>query len=303
MELRHICGATYAVFGKGAVLGLYRLNERDIVLMDTGVCRMDRDDLDALIAENGFSVKGIFCSHAHYDHCGSTAYLRAKWGAQTAAQVIEAGIIASPEAFHGNYPYATYRQCNEWFSEKCFPADVVIGIDDDLVSFCGADFGVLQLPGHSAGQIGIITPDHVAYLSDCLMGPDSLNAAKLPTTMCIEEDLKSKEKIRSLNCSAYILAHHDVIEGDIGPTVDENIAYYLRKAGEVLDCLEDGMTADQWRSAMAAAFEIRTHNPFKLSVICRDFNSYVTYLEDTGRVFFHWENCTKHYTHTAHVEK
>lgn len=297
MELKHICGSTYAAIGEGAVLGLYRLGGRDIVLLDTGVRKKDREALDALIAENDFVVRGIFCSHAHYDHSGSTAYLRSRWGAQTAAQIIEAGIAATPEAYHGNYPYTTYAQCRAWFSEECFPTDVVIGTNDNHVSFCGAEFGILQLPGHAAGQIGIITPDNVAYLADCLIGSETLAASKLPTSMCIEDDLRSKEKVRSLDCGAYILAHHDVIEGDIGPTVDANIALYHRKAQETLDCLEDGMTADRWRSALSEAMGFRTHNDFKLGVIRRNFGSFLLYLEDTGRVSVRWENCTKHYFH------
>ncbi len=297
MELRHICGDTYAIEGKGAVIGLYRLNEQDIVLMDSGVRRTDREDLDALIADNGFTVKGIFCSHAHYDHSGNTAHLRARWSALTCAQIIEAGIAATPEAYHANYPYTTYAQCREWFSEECFPTDVIIGRNDNHVCFCGADFGIVQLPGHAAGQIGIITPDNVAYLADCLIGPDTLRASKLPTSMCIEDDLKSKEKVRTLGCRAYILAHHDVIEGDIGPTVDANLAFYHRKARELLDCLADGMTADQWRSVLSEAMGFRTHNDFKLGVIRRNFGSFLLYLEDMGRISVHWDNCTKHYYH------
>ena len=68
MELRHICGNTYTAVGTGAIMGVYRLNERDVVLLDTGVRQKDRAGLDAMLDENHFTVKGIFCSHAHYDH-------------------------------------------------------------------------------------------------------------------------------------------------------------------------------------------------------------------------------------------
>ena len=33
------------------------------------------------------------------------------------------------------------------FLEECFPADVIIPADADHVDFCGARFGILQLPG------------------------------------------------------------------------------------------------------------------------------------------------------------
>ena len=59
--------------------------------------------------------------------------------------------------------------------------------------------------------------------------------------------------------------------------------------------MTDGMTADQWRSSLAEALGLRTHDPFKLGVIRRNFGSFILYLEDTNRVSPRWENCTKHY--------
>ena len=294
MELRHICGNTYAAVGTGAIMGVYRLNERDIVLLDTGVRQKDRADLDAMISENHFFVKGIFCSHAHYDHSGSTQYLRDKWNVPVAAQIIEAGIGATPESYHGNYTYATYEQCRQFFAEEWFTTDVVIGRDAKSVSFCGAEFGILQLPGHTAGQIGIVTPDNVAYLADCLIGPAAQAAAKLPTSMCIRDDLNSKASLHNLDCKAYILAHHDILT-DIHAITNSNIEMFHQKIREILDCLTDGMTGDQWRSAFSEALGLRTHNPFKLSVIRRNFASFLLYLEDIGAIGVQWDNCTKHY--------
>lgn len=296
MELRHILGNTYAAMGVGATMGLYRLNDRDVVLIDTGIRQKDRADLDAMIEENGFAVRGIFASHAHYDHCGSTAYLRRRWNAQTAAQIIEAGIAATAESYRANYSFATYEECRTYFAQEFFPTDVLIGTEDVGVSFCGADFGILQLPGHTAGQIGIVTPDNVAYVADCVIGPSALAGSRLLTSMDIATDLKSKASLRELSCKAYILAHHDVTE-DIRPIVDMNIAAVHRMTGEILDTLEDGMTSDQWRIAYAGAMGFRTANAFKLGVIRRNFSSFVVYLEERGQIGVEWHACTKHYFH------
>lgn len=275
-------------------MGVYRLNDREIVLMDTGVRKTDRAELDAMIAENDYVVKGIFCSHAHYDHSGSTEYLRRRWNAPVAAQIIEAGVGATPESYHANYSYATYEQCRQFFAEEWFTTDVVIGRDAERLSFCGADFGILQLPGHTAGQIGIVTPDGVAYLADSLIGSAARAAAKLPTSMCIRDDLKSKASLHKLDCKAYILAHHDILN-DIHAMIDANIEMFHQKAHEILERLSDGMSEDQWRSAFAEALGLHTHNPFKLCVFRRNFASFLLYLEDIGAIGVQWDASTKRY--------
>ena len=183
MELRHVYGRTYAAVGATALMPVYKLTERDIVLMDTGYARLDRSALVNLIEDNGFRLRGIICSHAHFDHTGNVRYLQQRYGCQAAAQIIEAGISVNPDAYRANYVALTYGKSREYLLEECFPADVIIPADAEHVDFCGARFGILQLPGHSAGHIGVVTPDGVAYLGDCLIDEGQIAAAKLPTSM------------------------------------------------------------------------------------------------------------------------
>ena len=245
MELRHVYGRTYAAVGATALMPVYKLTDTDIVLMDTGYAKLDRSALTNLIEDNGFRLRGILCSHAHFDHTGNVRYLQQRYGCQAAAQIIEAGISVNPDAYRANYVALTYGKSHEYFLEECFLADVIIPADADHVDFCGARFGILQLPGHSAGHIGIVTPDNVAYVGDCLIDEGQIEGAKLPTSMFIARDLESKESLRALRCPAYIIAHKQVLT-DIGPLIDRNLAFILDKGQEVLDCLEDGMSFDQW---------------------------------------------------------
>ncbi|MBE6989515.1 MAG: MBL fold metallo-hydrolase [Ruminococcaceae bacterium] len=295
MELRQVLGNTYAAVGFNALIGIYRINKRDIVLLDTGLGREDRQGLTELIEQNGFVPRGIICTHCHWDHTGNAAYLRRRYSSPIAAQLIEAGIGARPESYRANYVAMTYAQAQVRFEEDSFSTDVIIGVTDDRLTFCGADFGVLQLPGHSAGQIGIITPDNVAYLADGLIGPALLASAKLPTSMSVRTDLATKESLRSLHCDAYILAHKDVCT-DIGELIDRNIAFYQEKAQNVLSCLAAEMTLSQWLAAFSRKAGFRTKSSFKLGIIRRNFYGMVSYLEDTGQVAVRWEDCVKHYS-------
>ena len=321
MELRHVYGRTYAAVGATALMPVYKLTDTDIVLMDTGYAKLDRSALTNLVEDNGFRLRGILCSHAHFDHTGNVRYLQQRYGCQAAAQIIEAGISVNPDAYRANYVALTYGKSHEYFLEECFLADVIIPADADHVDFCGARVGRLQLPGHSAGHIGIVTPDNVAYVGDCLIDEGQIEGAKLPTSMFIARDLESKESLRALRCPANIIAPTPALPApapppaqnpappqaqgqkplycllltDIGPLIDRNLAFILDKGQEVLDCLEDGMSFDQWIYTFCKKENVRTHNEFKFSVVERNFANFVDWLADEGRIEVRREFCAKHY--------
>lgn len=296
MELRHVYGNTYAAVGATALMPVYKLTDTDIVLMDTGYARLDRSALVNLIEGNGFRLRGIICSHAHFDHTGNVRYLQQRYGCQAAAQIIEAGISVNPDAYRANYVALTYGKSREYLLEECFPADVIIPADAEPLDFCGARFGILQLPGHSAGHIGVVTPDGVAYLGDCLIDEEQIAAAKLPTSMFIARDLESKESLRNLRRPAYIIAHKQVLT-DIGPLIDRNIGFIHDKGRELLEDLEDGMSFDQWIYAFCQRENVRTRNEFKFSIVERNFANFVDWLTDEGKVEVRREFCAKHYFH------
>lgn len=296
MELRHVYGNTYAAVGATALMPVYKLTDTDIVLMDTGYARLDRSALVNLIEGNGFRLRGIICSHAHFDHTGNVRFLQRRYGCLAAAQIIEAGISVNPDAYRANYVALTYGKSREYLLEECFPADVIIPADAEHLDFCGARFGILQLPGHSAGHIGVVTPDGVAYLGDCLIDEEQIAAAKLPTSMFIARDLESKESLRNLRRPAYIIAHKQVLT-DIGPLIDRNIAFIHDKGRELLEDLEDGMSFDQWIYAFCQRENVRTRNEFKFSIVERNFANFVDWLTDEGKVEVRREFCAKHYFH------
>lgn len=297
MELRHVYGNTYVAEGKTALFPVYKLSETDIVLLDTGYAKLDRSALVNLIEDNHFTLRGIICTHAHFDHTGNVCYLQKKYGCLAAAQIIEAGISVNPDAYRANYVALTYGKSREIFLEECFIADVIISADADHLDFCGARFGILQLPGHSAGHIGIVTPDNVAYLGDCLISQNEIDIAKLPTSMFIARDLESKASLHDLHCQAYIIAHKEVLT-DIHDLIERNIAFVKEKEQEVLGCLRDGMTFSDWIYTFCKQKNIRTHNELKFSIVERNFCNYVDYLTDIGKIEIRREFCAKKYYRT-----
>ena len=99
MELRHVLGRTWVAEASTALLPIYRVTDMDMILIDTGYAKLDRAGLTALIEDNGFHLRGIICSHAHFDHSGNVRYLQQRCGAKAAAHIIEAGISVNPDAY------------------------------------------------------------------------------------------------------------------------------------------------------------------------------------------------------------
>ena len=294
MDMIHVLGDTYAAVGSTALLPIYKLDARNIVLMDTGYAKLDRSGLTNLLDANGLVPKYVLCSHAHFDHTGNVRYLQQRYGAKAIISLIEAGISVNPDSYRANYVALTYGKSREYLLEECFPADVIIPADAEHLDFCGARFGILQLPGHSAGHIGVVTPDGAAYLGDCLIDEEQIAAAKLPTSMFIARDLESKESLRNLRRPAYIIAHKQVLT-DIGPLIDRNIDFIHAKGRELLEDLEDGMSFDQWIYAFCQRENVRTRNEFKFSIVERNFANFVDWLTDEGKVEVRREFCAKHY--------
>ena len=299
MELRHVLGNTWAAEANTALLPVYKINDRDIVLIDTGYAKLDRAGLTAMIEAHGFRLRGVICSHAHFDHSGNVRYLQQRYGARAAAHIIEAGISVNPDAYRADYVALTYGKSREYFLEECFTADTIIGPEDEYLDFCGVRFGILQLPGHSAGHIGVVTPDGVAYVGDCLIDQQQIDSAKLPTSMFIAKDLDSKAALRATDYHAYIIAHKQVVtdRAELSALIDSNIAFIHRKERELLDDLTDGMTFSDWIYTFCQRENIRTRQELKFSIVERNFANFTDWLTDTGKVRVQRDFCAKRFYH------
>lgn len=296
MEMLHVLGNTYAAVGSTALLPIYKLNERDIVLIDTGYAKLDRAGLVNLLDGSGLVPKYVLCSHAHFDHTGNVRYLQERYGAKAILSLIEAGISVNPDSYRANYVALTYGKSRELFLEECFTADRVLRETDTSLELDGRTFGILPLPGHSAGHLGFVTPDGAAYVGDCLISQSEIDGAKLPTSMFIARDLESKAYLRTTDYPVYILAHKEVVRrGALEGLIDRNIGFIQSKRAELLEVLEDGMTFPEWIGAFCQRENVRTHNELKFSIVERNFSNFVSWLTDSGAVMVRREFCAKRY--------
>ena len=55
-------------------IGIYKMNETDICLIDTGNDKSMAKRIDSIAQANGWTIKKIINTHSHADHCGGNAY-------------------------------------------------------------------------------------------------------------------------------------------------------------------------------------------------------------------------------------
>lgn len=280
MELIPVKGNTCILEGL-CTIPAYRLNERELILLDSGYANPDRGLLDRLFDREGLRVAAIIGSHTHVDHNGNHAYLQKKHGAEIILPFAEAAIASSPLMGKTAYSCYTPEQIAREFPHLLVRADRVIWPEERTVTVRGRTFDILPLPGHTPGQVGIGTPDGVFYVADAILSREVYLAAKLPTAFSYAEDLASKKALYALRYDKYILAHRGVYD-DITGLIGENIAYREERVRMVAELLDAPMTLSALSAAVWERFDMRTKNPFRVSVFERNLHSVMDYLCDRG---------------------
>jgi len=283
MEIKQIKGNTFCIDTGMSTLPFYKINDEEIILLDTGWEKGERDGIEELLNENKFKVVGILNSHAHIDHIGNNAYFKKKYNSIIAMPAYEAHVCSSAVNLKVYYSNQTLTEITEHFGHMICETDIRILDEENKICLCGIKFKILHTPGHSPAHICIITPDDVAYIGDALISYEVMEGAKMPYAFILREDLKSKYKLYDLNCSKYVVAHKGIFD-NITNLITDNINFYKDRAYRVCDVIEGSMTIEDILRAVIKSFHIHVNSKNKYSLIERMLRSYVEYLNETGAV-------------------
>ena len=148
-------------------------SESGLVLVDAGLplqAGLIRRALEH--TGRGDELRLIYITHAHVDHYGSAAAIRAETGAPIAIHSDDAAAMSAGES-----PLGQIRDW-EWFSQTTIPwiermiailepttPDLVVA-DGDRLDEYGLDGYVLWTPGHTPGSSTLIVADRYAFAGD-----------------------------------------------------------------------------------------------------------------------------------------
>ena len=241
MNLRQVKGNTWVLEGL-EFIPLYRLDGGRCVLLDTGLAQ-EREELEQALLDHGLTPAGILCSHAHVDHGGNNRYFQEKYHIPVALTSREAGMCASLLSLKCYFLLLSPDMVEQDAAGLVHTPDVLIPDGDGPFSFAGAEFQILQTPGHSVGHISTLTPDRVCYVGDALLSREQLDA-KLPYCLSHRMGMESREKLRGLDCDLVVMAHRGIARREeLEGLIDANQALALRRAGEILALIDRPMAA------------------------------------------------------------
>jgi hydroxyacylglutathione hydrolase len=283
MQIIQVRENTFCIDTGMTYIPFYRVSENNIVMIDTGLAKGERGELDRLLEENSFNIVGIICSHAHIDHIGNASYFKEKYKCPVAMSETESFICSSIINFKMYYCDQSLEEIEEYFGHMVCKVDIVIKENDYIVNIAGSNFKILHTPGHSAAHICITTPDDVSYLGDTLISYEVMKGAKMPYAFILKEDLKSKEKLHSLKSIKYIVAHKGIYD-NITELIEDNINFYKDRANKICELIDKPMTTEEIFKKIIKEWKIGIRNIRKYIVIERMLKSYIGYLNETKKI-------------------
>ncbi len=298
MEIKKVRGNTFCIDTGMTYIPFYKINDEEIIMLDSGWAKGERKGIDELLEKNSFKVVGIICSHAHIDHIGNNTYLKKKYNCVIAMPAYEALVCSSTVNLKVYYSNQTLSDVTEHFGHMVCETDIMISNNQNKIYVCGIKFKIIHTPGHSPSHICIITPDDVAYLGDALISYEVMEGAKMPYAYILREDLKSKTKLYDLKCSKYVVAHKGMYN-DITKLITDNKHFYNNRARKVYSVIDGAMTTEEILKAVIKSFNIRVNSRYRYTVIERMLKSYIEYLDETGNIESNMEDGFLKYSKSA----
>lgn len=206
-------GNTYVESIGATDIGIYMLDERNVVLIDSG--EYPSEEFMGMLCEETLFVRAILQTHMHIDHIGNNESLVREFGAPVIADEADAEDVA---LWGMTLPYPVRY-------EPCGHTSVIDG----------RAFGTIRTPGHSPGHQLIITPDEVCFLGDVIMSEEALAMAKMPYRRRTKESLDSIRFLYGLPYDCYVAAHRGILDQ---AKMRRSAELNIKKEEELLEVLE-----------------------------------------------------------------
>ena len=261
-----------------AKIGVYRINDADVYLIDSGNDKDAGRKVLKILREKGWSLKGIINTHSHADHIGGNQYLQRQTRCRIFANRIETAFTKYPilegSLLYGGYPCKSLRH-------KFLLAAESEAVDITADCFPG-ELEVIPLPGHSFDMIGLRTPDNTVFLADCITGKEILEKYQVAFICNVEDYLETLDVVERLEAEIFVPAHAEATP-DVGALVDVN----RRKVHEIEDKLvslcREPRTFESILQEIFSAFSL-TMNIEQHVLVGSTIRSYLSWLNDAGRI-------------------
>jgi len=267
-----------------AKIGLVKLNEQDVCLIDSGNDKDAGRKVRQLLDANGWRLIAIYNTHSNADHIGGNKYLQGQTGCKIYAPGIDCAFtrhpVLEPSFLYGGYPCKELR--HKFLMAQESDAQ-------ELTQACLPEgFESIPLPGHFLDMVGFRTPDDVVYLADCLSSRETLDKYQIGFIYDIAAYLNTLEMVKSLRGKMFVPAHAAAIE-DVVDLAQYNIDKVLEIADKIIDICQEPLCFETILQRLFTDYGL-TMNFEQYVLVGSTVRSYLAWLKDTDRLNALFEN-------------
>jgi len=242
-----------------AKMGIYRLPNNRVILIDSGNDKEAGKKVLKIFAENNWTLEAIINTHSNADHIGGNKLLSDRTGCKIYSSEIESVFcrfpVIEPSFLYGGFP------CKQLHNKFLFAEASHVNDISEFALPQGMEF--FPLKGHFFGMIGIKTPDDVYFMADCVLGESIINKYHISFIYDVSEYLNTLDMIETLKGKLFIPSHADAVN-DIKPLSGIN----RKKVMEIIECIKN-------ICERPITFEEVLKSLFDKYNLVMDFNQYV----------------------------
>ena len=189
--------------------GVVRASGDRAVLIDSGLDDDHAKKLAKACRAAGLEPAAVVTTHAHADHCGGNAFFAERCGLPIYGPPLESAILSYPYLeplylFSGAHPPAALQ--TKWLMARPAAVPPERELAGPEATIAGTMLGIVPLPGHAPGMIGIAVGD-VLYAADGVFSPTVLAKYGLPFASDVGAQLASIETVREGRWQTVLPAH------------------------------------------------------------------------------------------------
>lgn len=283
MELLKVRGRTYYIPNVTNV-GVYRYRNGYCLLVDSGIDNTTGRRVIELLEKENLRVKYVINTHSHADHIGANTQIKEMHPGTIVAtsrfekMFIENNLLAGMML----YGASPLPDLSSRFT-KAKEISVDLELDPGTVKLEDKEFEIISLPGHTPGQIGVITEDNVIFCGDAFFSKEKLQKYRLPYLFDIDKQLKTLNYLLESEYDGYVIAHEDNRLADAKKTIKLNIENIKENIDLMLDFLAQPLTREDLTECIINEYKI-SMNITQYFITLTSTSAFLTYLMEKDAI-------------------
>lgn len=278
-ELKQLGPQSYYIESP-AKIGIYKQNDTDIYLIDSGNDKEAGKKVLKIANQNNWRIKAIINTHSNADHIGGNHYIQEQTGCPIFAKGIEAAFtnhpILEPSFLYGGYPCKELR--GKFLLAKASQVNDIS--HDDFPK----ELEVIPLSGHFFDMIGLRTPDNTVFLADCISSKATLEKYQISFIYDVAQYLETLDKVEKMQGEIFVPAHAEVTK-DMKELVKTNRNKIYEIAETLLAICEKQISIEAILQQIFNRYNL-TMNIEQYVLVGSTIRSYLSWLRDDEKITF-----------------